>query len=432
MGRKGGGRAAFMRAAQRGPAAHVENDDDTSQGDVVTKDVGKQVESRSQDTTSNAKGATGDISDNTSSTVPVFGAKASAFLTNNEEGTDDDGPNTSREKKKKKKQKGKGVMAADTEALNGASGDRDNSHARDSDSEENGVTVGETRGQMTQRHKRELKMMKEKVKRLGKKKKDEAAQLEAELLKRHAAEIDQFDKAVEQRTAECGDGNDVSESLQSMGLDDDDDDDTGGGKRLTKAQRRKQQRAQQEAEREARIAAEIAELGETERLAEERQLKEILEPLGLHIYDIPPDGHCLYRSLEDQLRRNPNVSGSDRSSKSYQELREMAASYLRTHEDEFRPFVIQENETVPLGEACQRIDPYEAYCREIESTAAWGGHIELQALSKCLGMPIEVYSVGIPVVELGKEFKDTIVPLRVCYLRHAYGLGEHFNSVIPV
>uniref|UniRef100_UPI0035256292 hypothetical protein n=1 Tax=Salmonella enterica TaxID=28901 RepID=UPI0035256292 len=84
----------------------------------------------------------------------------------------------------------------------------------------------------------------------------------------------------------------------------------GTGKKLTKAQKRREQRAKEEAEREARIAAELADLGETERMAEERELQLLIEPLGLAVKDIPPDGHCLYRSLEDQFSMLPDGGAS--------------------------------------------------------------------------------------------------------------------------
>lgn len=34
-----------------------------------------------------------------------------------------------------------------------------------------------------------------------------------------------------------------------------------------------------------------------DRVIEERELQALLRPLGLGIRPIPPDGHCLYRSL---------------------------------------------------------------------------------------------------------------------------------------
>ena len=47
----------------------------------------------------------------------------------------------------------------------------------------------------------------------------------------------------------------------------------------------------------------------------------------------------------------------------------------------------------------------EEYCTTLEETAAWGGQIELQALAQSLERQILVYSVGLPVVQLGKEYE---------------------------
>ena len=40
----------------------------------------------------------------------------------------------------------------------------------------------------------------------------------------------------------------------------------------------------------------------------------------------------------------------------------------------------------------------------MEKSAAWGGQLELEALSRAYERHITVYSVGMPPVEMGKEF----------------------------
>ena len=52
---------------------------------------------------------------------------------------------------------------------------------------------------------------------------------------------------------------------------------------------------------------------------------------------------------------------------------------------------------------------FEAYCREVEETAAWGGQIELQALAQALERHILVHCVGLPVLELGTEYKGSLL-----------------------
>ena len=55
----------------------------------------------------------------------------------------------------------------------------------------------------------------------------------------------------------------------------------------TRAQKRKNKAAAQSSQREQRIAEENASMGESDRAAEQRQLSELLAPLGLCIQDIP-------------------------------------------------------------------------------------------------------------------------------------------------
>jgi len=65
----------------------------------------------------------------------------------------------------------------------------------------------------------------------------------------------------------------------------------------SRAQKRKQKVTAQGAEREARIAMELAEAGDSERQLEEAALRELLMPLGLAVRDIQarciPLGECM-------------------------------------------------------------------------------------------------------------------------------------------
>ena len=295
---------------------------------------------------------------------------------------------------------------------------------------------GETRGHMTQRHKREMKALKEQVKRLGKKGKAEAVKLETEVLTRHAAELASLAAPAAANTAESIA---LADSLYSatLGCDDGEGEGEQRVKKITKAQRRREQLAQKHAEREARIAAEVADLGETERVAEEKALKRLLAPLGLGVKDIPPDGHCLYRSLEHQLCCLPDkgcavlaaadcvCEGGD-APISFLALRQVAAQHMRENGDHFKHFV---GDGDAAGADGDEVDPFEAYCAGVESSAAWGGHVEIEALSRALKLHIQVFRAGQDgVLEMGAEFGEPTV--QVCYLQHAYGLGEHYNSVM--
>ncbi|EOA23266.1 hypothetical protein CARUB_v10017631mg [Capsella rubella] len=193
----------------------------------------------------------------------------------------------------------------------------------------------------------------------------------------------------------------------------------------SKGVKRREKRAKEEAEREQRIKEEQSQVT-SDRMVENQKLEKKLKPLGLTISEIKPDGHCLYRAVENQLA---NRSGGA-SPYSYQKLREMAASYMREHKTDFLPFFLSETESQSERSAEER---FEKYCREVESTAAWGGQLELGALTHCLRKHIMVFSGSFPDVEMGKEYKSGDgSSLMLSYHRHAFGLGEHYNSVVLI
>ena len=267
----------------------------------------------------------------------------------------------------------------------------------------------ETKGQMAQRHKREAKAAKDQIKRLGKKGKEEGAKLLRDMEERHAREM----KALEER--EKGAPDSLADGLSNLTFY------AGGEGKKTKAQMRREKLEQEEVEREKRIAEELEAMGETDREVEEQALLERLAATGLRMKDIPSDGHCLYKAIEDQIRSLPDGGSSvmDRAGgkdPSYTRLRQICAEYLLGHQEEFIDFVEVED-----------VEGFKAYCNEIESTAAWGGHVELQALSRALSLHVKVYSSDGDPIDVGPEHDQTV---HVCYLRHSCALGEHYNSCL--
>ncbi|CAB4269077.1 unnamed protein product [Prunus armeniaca] len=201
----------------------------------------------------------------------------------------------------------------------------------------------------------------------------------------------------------------------------------------SKSSKRRDKRAQQDAAREQRIQEEQSNLV-SDRLIENEKLAKKLEPLGLTINEIKPDGHCLYRAIQDQLA---HLSGGS-SPYTYQELREMVAAYMRKHASDFLPFFLSEN-PVDGDSGDSLAERFENYCKEVESTAAWGGQLELGALTHCLKKCIMIYSGSFPDVEMGKEYKSdrsstgsSDSSIMLSYHKHAFGLGEHYNSVVRI
>ncbi|GAX78018.1 hypothetical protein CEUSTIGMA_g5460.t1 [Chlamydomonas eustigma] len=271
----------------------------------------------------------------------------------------------------------------------------------------------ETRGQMLKRHQREMQAHKKTLQRMGKKSKEELAKLNQEIEERHSAELKALENtAPKEESAEERPSHETEELCSDVSAL------TLESKKPSKAMKRREKMEQEEVERMARIAEEGAGMGPSSREKEEEALSQLLTPLGVCMKEIKADGHCLYRSIEDQLvqlHHEPSVS--------YQQLRERAAAFIREHPDEYIPYIYDEDKE---GDPKTQL---ERYCTEMTTTAVWGGQTELKALAEVLQRRIQVLAVGLPPVEMGECY--TGPALRVCYLRHAFGLGEHYNSVQP-
>ncbi|XP_054489437.2 deubiquitinase OTUD6B isoform X1 [Agelaius phoeniceus] len=238
---------------------------------------------------------------------------------------------------------------------------------------------------------------------------DEVAKLEAELEQKHKEELKQLKEASpeQNKTDSIADGvanielEGVEQQIQHH--------------RISKAQKRREKKAALEKEREERIAeAEIQNLTGARHL-ESQKLACLLAARHLEIKQIPSDGHCMYRAIEDQLKDHQN-------SWTVATLRNQTAKYMQSHCDDFLPFLTNPN----TGDMYSR-EEFEKYCDDIANTAAWGGQLELRALSHILQTPIEVVQMDSPPIVVGEEYSGKTITL--VYMRHAYGLGEHYNSV---
>ncbi|KAK1172572.1 deubiquitinase OTUD6B-like [Acipenser oxyrinchus oxyrinchus] len=282
----------------------------------------------------------------------------------------------------------------------------------------------ETDEELIKRHRKEKKDLQAKIqcmknaipkndKKRRKQLVEDIAKLEAELDQKQEEELKQWRNNVEGgekvESAANGIGNLVLKSEEQDDIKD---------SQVSKAQKRRDKKAALEKERESRIAeAEIENLSGSRHL-ESLKLSQMLADRQLQIKQIPSDGHCMYRAVEDQL--------TDRDcSLSLSELRAQASEYMRSHADDFLPFLTN----LSTGDMYTP-DEFEKYCSDVAETAAWGGQLELRALTHVLKMPIEVIQAESPTIVIGEEYGNT--PVRLIYMRYAYGLGEHYNSVEPL
>nr|PVC53366.1 hypothetical protein MACL_00000115 [Theileria orientalis] len=171
---------------------------------------------------------------------------------------------------------------------------------------------------------------------------------------------------------------------------------------LSSAQRKKlkkkQRQYEEQLELDHRIDSKIK-LGEEEFDLIQGKLAE----LGFRIHGIQPDGNCLFKSIEHQLKFHKDA-GLDVRCYSYKQLRQLSVDYLRGHKNEFKHFVAN------------------------SSDGEWGSEIELQALSKLLMCKITVCNSATSI-EYGDEGPFDI---NISFHRHQYVLGPHYNSIVPL
>ncbi|XP_063234009.1 deubiquitinase OTUD6B [Bacillus rossius redtenbacheri] len=276
------------------------------------------------------------------------------------------------------------------------------------------------------RHRNEKKDLQNKIQALkktvtkGDKKKkkevsEEITRLETEIQSRHCQELSELNISSHEAAG------DPVELEPAVAEDDCAEEPAGNPQRVSKARKRRDRKAVKEREREQLIMAQEEENKTGARNTEMQTIKRLLRARGLAVHEIPSDGNCLYAAVDFQrkLAGLPHL-GPER-------LRQAASQYLRGHRDDFLPFLSHPDSGEPLTE-----QQFDEYCARTADTPAWGGQVELRALSHALRCQIEVVQASGPPIVLGEEYGGGGPRLVVAYHRHMYGLGEHYNSVRPL
>lgn len=256
---------------------------------------------------------------------------------------------------------------------------------------------------------------------------EEIASLEAEMNLRHKNELAQFEESSPEICPE------VETAPVTMGTFIEEENDieeiNTGGERVSKAQKRRDKKAAKEKERINEIEKQEEENQHGARNLEAAKIKELLESRDLLLQEIPSNGDCLFAGLVHQL-------GLRKLEKSVKDLRKAATDEIRGNSDDYLPFLSH-----PVTGEMLDQEQFDKYCKDMQNTPAWGGQVELRALSQALKLPIEVVQADGPSMVVGEEFKllngasdgddggDGEKRLILTYHRHAYGLGEHYNAV---
>ncbi|KAG2430861.1 hypothetical protein HXX76_009835 [Chlamydomonas incerta] len=136
--------------------------------------------------------------------------------------------------------------------------------------------------------------------------------------------------------------------------------------------------------------------------ANEADLGTELAAVGLRIKDITGDGNCFFRALGDQLK------GEE---KAHAELRARIVAFMSEHEDDFAPFVEDD-------------ESFGSYIARMKKDGTWAGYMEVVAASRCLGANLTIYQAGQPRWRVLHHPEDSAPMLHL-----AYSDGQHYDSV---
>ncbi|KAL0272811.1 UNVERIFIED_CONTAM: hypothetical protein PYX00_005645 [Menopon gallinae] len=271
---------------------------------------------------------------------------------------------------------------------------------------------------LLQRHKKEKKELQSKIQGLkktatkGDKKKkkevqEEITKLELELTKKHEAELLEYEKEHKQDTV----NEDVIKAVEELDINE------KKPLKVSKAQKRRDKKAAEQKEREKYILEQEIENETGSRHIEMEKIKDILKKEGLMIYEIEADGNCLYNAVDHQLKMKTN------SSYGANQLRTATSNIMKANVYDYLPFLSNSDTGEMMTE-----DEFLEYCDKVANSTNWGGQVELRALSHVVKRPIKVIQASGPILTMGEEYSDN-ESLTVCYHRHMYRLGEHYNSV---
>lgn len=285
---------------------------------------------------------------------------------------------------------------------------------------------------LSQKHRKERRDLQAEIQKLkhaikaDKRKKKEVteqiAKLERELDDRQEKELEELQESADiGNVTERLNGLDTSDAMPTADSIPENDDtalhSVSTEKKVSKAQKRRNKKVTKERERQEEIKQQDIENLSGARHMELQQMKSALRRQDLQIFEINSDGNCLYNAVNHQLGKMGVTS-------SYETLRREVAQYMIDNKDDFLPFLTKDN-----GDAFTEED-FEKYCRDTARTTTWGGHLEVRALSQTLKQPIKIIQSEGPPISVGEDFEvKGEASIVLCYLRHVYSLGEHYNSV---
>lgn len=145
-----------------------------------------------------------------------------------------------------------------------------------------------------------------------------------------------------------------------------------------------------------------------------RRDQDLLKSCGLWIKEVEADGACLFRAFADQIEGDAGAAHAS--------YRERCVDFLQANRSDFEPFLEED---------------FTEYCTRMREPAAWGGHVEAQALARALGVNAMIYR---PAEARGADrLTSTAVEITTSEAEDArcvqlsfhptHHAGQHYNSV---
>lgn len=175
--------------------------------------------------------------------------------------------------------------------------------------------------------------------------------------------------------------------------------------KLGRAERRRLKKEKEDKELQEQIESEVANKIDYKQI-EMDALAPILAQKRMKVHAIPADGNCLFNAIIHQLKLVDYQKVH-----TCQSLRNIAVECIQEKKSEYSPFILED---------------FDEYCMKMKDTAAWGGQLEIQCLSDALGIKITIYQANSVPMEIGDYSKN----INIAYFRKAYGLGEHYDSLV--
>ena len=139
--------------------------------------------------------------------------------------------------------------------------------------------------------------------------------------------------------------------------------------------------------------------------------KKQLSDLGLEIKQMLGDGNCLFRSFADQLDNDPAR---------HLKYRKASVKYMRKFSADFSEFLSEED----LAE------DFEQYLNRMSESGQYGGHLQIQALSRSINLKLFVHELDKPpfIVTNNKGKSTNSLIINLAY----YPGRRHYESIMSI